>query len=414
MGAVEEALATIDRWQPVTNAFSQIFRDAASEEPREGPLSGVPVAVKDLFDVAGHETTGCSEAYRGNVASRDAVVVRRLRDAGAILVGKCNQHELAFGTTNLISACGPAHNPFDPDRIVGGSSGGSAAAVATRCVPIALGTDTGGSIRIPSSFCGLFGLKPTHGRLPLDGVMPLATSLDCPGPIAATAADLALAWHVLSGDPRTSPPAAGVGVIDTDRCTDDVHRAVMHTAEALRDLGVATTDAPDALRDSPFVWVDIAAPEMFRDHRALLDTPEKIHPSIWAFLDYGSKEPPERLQAAREEAGLVRRWFDEQLSAADAVLMPATPFAAPLATDGEIEMRDGERIDVHIGGSSFARAANLAGLPSIAIPAGRTSQGMPIGVQLVGRPDSEALLLETAARLESFDERFRSPVPAAP
>src|SRR3989440_6211695 len=273
MGAVEEALETIDRWQPVTNAFSQIFRDAGSEEPREGPLSGVPVAVKDLFDVAGHETTGCSEAYRGNVASRDAVVVRRLREAGAILVGKCNQHELAFGTTNLISACGPAHNPFDPQRIVGGSSGGSAAAVATRCVRIALGTDTGGSIRIPSSYCGLFGLKPTHGRLPLDGVMPLAASLDCPGPIAATAADLALAWHVLSGDPRTSPPAASVGVIATHRCTDDVHAAVMHTAAALRDLGVATTDVPDALRDSPLVWVDIAAPEMFRDHRALLDTP---------------------------------------------------------------------------------------------------------------------------------------------
>src|SRR2546430_7696049 len=176
MGAVEEAFETIDRWQPVTNAFSQIFREAAAEEPRDGPLSGMPVAVKDLFDVAGHETTGCSEAYRGNVATRDAEVVRRLRDAGAIVVGKCNMHELAFGTTNLISACGPAHNPFDPERIVGGSSGGSAAAVATRCVRIALGTDTGGSIRIPSSFCGVFGLKPTHGRLSLQAVMPTSVS----------------------------------------------------------------------------------------------------------------------------------------------------------------------------------------------------------------------------------------------
>src|SRR2546421_5894345 len=226
MGAVEEALETIDRWQPVTNAFSQIFRDAGSEEPREGPLSGVPVAVKDLFDVAGHETTGCSEAYRGNVASRDAVVVRRLREAGAILVGKCNQHELAFGTTNLISACGPAHNPFDPGRIVGGSSGGSAAAVATRCVPIALGTDTGGSIRIPASYCGLFGLKPTHGRLSLEGVMPLAASLDCPGPIASTAADLALAWRALSGEAPSDAPAARIAVLRTERATEDVLDAI--------------------------------------------------------------------------------------------------------------------------------------------------------------------------------------------
>src|SRR2546421_1145502 len=226
MGAVEEALETIDRWQPVTNAFSQIFRDAGSEEPREGPLSGVPVAVKDLFDVAGHETTGCSEAYRGNVASRDAVVVRRLREAGAILVGKCNQHELAFGTTNLISACGPAHNPFDPGRITGGSSGWSAAAVATRCVPIALGTDTGGSIRIPSSFCGVFGLKPTHGRLSLDGVMPLATSLDCPGPMAANAEDLTLAWRVLSREETTSSAAGSVAGMGTGRCTEEVQGAV--------------------------------------------------------------------------------------------------------------------------------------------------------------------------------------------
>src|SRR5205807_3176374 len=205
------------------------------------------------------------------VAGRDAEGVRRLREAGAVVVGKCNQHELAFGTTNLVSACGPAHNPFDPDRITGGSSGGSAAAVATRCVPIALGTDTGGSIRIPSSFCGTFGLKPTQGRLPLDGVMPLARSLDCPGPIASNAGDLALAWRVLSGEETTSSAAGSIAVMGTDRCTDEVLGAIEATAAALGRLGATATLVPDGIQDSPFAWVEVAAPEMFRDHGALLE-----------------------------------------------------------------------------------------------------------------------------------------------
>src|SRR5437763_8300187 len=227
--AVRGGLDRLERWQPVTNAFSQVYADEALEESRRehrGVLAGVPVAVKDLFDVKGRETTGCSEAYRGNVAAKDAPVVAALREAGAVVIGKTNMHELAFGATNLISACGPAHNPWDPERITGGSSGGSGAAVAARVVPIALGTDTGGSIRIPSSLCGVFGLKPTHGRLPLDGVMPLATSLDCPGPIAANAEDLALAWRVLSGEETTSSAAGSIAVMGTDRCTDEVQGAI--------------------------------------------------------------------------------------------------------------------------------------------------------------------------------------------
>jgi len=416
--SVELAIERIERWQPVTNAFSQVYAEEAREEARSertGPLAGVPVAVKDLFDVAGRETTGCCAGYRGNVADRDAEVVRRLREAGAVLVGKCNQHELAFGTTNLISACGPAHNPFDPDRITGGSSGGSAAAVASRCVPIALGTDTGGSIRIPAAFCGVFGLKPTHGRLSLDGVMPLARSLDCPGPLAATAGDLGLAWRILSGDRTESPPAGSVAVVGTDRCTDEVHGAVEATAAALGRLGVTATLVPDEVRDSPLAWVEVAAPEMFRDLGELLARRELVHPVIAGFIEYGSTQAPERLEQGRAEARRVRSWLDEQLSRSDAVLMPATPYAAPRASDDEIETRDGERIDVHVGGPSmFTRAINLAGLPSIAIPAGRTDEAIPLGVQLVGAMDSEPLLLATAAALERLDERFTSPVPPEP
>src|SRR5205823_1854876 len=165
---------------------SEAMDHAARQAPSAGGLEGVPIAVKDLYDVAGFETTGCSRIYAGRVAERDAPTIRRVRGAGLIMVGKTNQHELAFGGTNLYSACGRTGNPWDPRRMTGGSSGGSAAAVAAGVVPWALGSDTGGSIRIPASMCGIFGLKPTAGRLSIEGVLPLAPSLDCPGPMAGT------------------------------------------------------------------------------------------------------------------------------------------------------------------------------------------------------------------------------------
>jgi Asp-tRNA(Asn)/Glu-tRNA(Gln) amidotransferase A subunit family amidase len=208
---VDEAIRGAESWQPVTNAFSQLHAEEARAEARRradelvrdtdpGPLYGVPVAVKDLFDVAGWETTGCCAAYRGRVAAIDAEAVRKLRTAGAVIVGKTNQHELAAGATNLVSACGPTANPWDRARMTGGSSGGSGAVVAAGVVPVALGTDTGGSVRIPASLCGVTGLKSTHGRVGLDGVMPLAPSLDTVGPLGSTAEDVALVHAVLTAD----------------------------------------------------------------------------------------------------------------------------------------------------------------------------------------------------------------------
>ena len=208
---VERALARAQAWQPFINAFSQQWEeealdtarsvDAVPPGDRASLVAGVPIAVKDLFDVAGHETTGCCAAYRGTLAPRDAPVIERVRRGGLVMMGKTNQHELAAGGTNLVSACGRTGNPWDPARMTGGSSGGSAAAVAAGVVPWALGSDTGGSIRIPASLCGTFGLKPTTGRLPLEGVMPLAPSMDRPGAMATTVADLQ-ALHALIADSR--------------------------------------------------------------------------------------------------------------------------------------------------------------------------------------------------------------------
>src|SRR5207302_2342220 len=184
------------------------------------------------------------------------------------------------------------------------------------CVRIALGTDTGGSIRIPSSFCGVVGLKPAHGRLPVDGVMPRARSLDCPGPIAATAGDLALAWRALSGEDPAPSGAASIAVVGTDRCTDDVHEAVEATAAALGRLGATATLVADEIRDAPSAWVEVAAPEMFRDLGALLERRELVHPVIASFIEYGSNQAPERLEEGRAEAGRVRDWLEQQLEGA--------------------------------------------------------------------------------------------------
>ncbi len=212
---VTEAIRSLQDWQPVTNATSQLFASealrAADALPARpiGPLHGVPVLVKELFDVAGHETTGCCEAFRGNIASADAFVVQRLREAGAIIVGKANMHELAASGTNHISSCGPTRNPWAPDRLTGGSSGGSAAAVATRSVPFTLGTDTAGSIRVPSSFCGTTGLKPTHGRLPMAGTMPLSPRMGCIGPMAGSVEDVALGYAALANEQNQLAATAG-------------------------------------------------------------------------------------------------------------------------------------------------------------------------------------------------------------
>ena len=401
--AVRGALDRLERWQPVTNAFSQVYADEALEESRRehrGVLAGVPVAVKDLFDVTGRETTGCSEAYRGNVAAKDAPVVAALREAGAVVIGKTNMHELAFGATNLISACGPTHNPWDSERITGGSSGGSGAAVASRVVPIALGTDTGGSIRIPSSFCGVFGLKPTHGRLSLEGVMPLAVSLDCPGPMAWSAGDLALAWEALTGEPPSGTLPARVGVLRTERATDDV----LGNAEGLaRDLASSSkaslSDVPDWLAGVADPWLELTAPEFREAHPQLQERRGDVHPFIAGYLDFAQTLPREQLEDGHRRAGEIRGWFEEQFRDLDVLVMPTTPYPAPRAVDESVSVRSGE-LDVHLGGAStFTRAVNIARLPSLAVPSG-LSQGLPTGAQLVGPRGSEAALLTAAYDLE--------------
>ena len=208
--AVQAALERIERADPALNAFLTVRADEALAEadalgPPSGPLHGVPIGVKDVIDVAGTRTTAASKVLADNVASADAIVVGRLRAAGAIVVGKLNTHEFAWGATTTSAAFGPARNPWDTERICGGSSGGSGAAVAADLVPGALGTDTAGSVRIPAAFCGVTGIRPTTGRVPNRGVIPVSWTYDTVGPLARTAEDCALLLEVLAGhDPLDS------------------------------------------------------------------------------------------------------------------------------------------------------------------------------------------------------------------
>lgn len=429
---VERALDRLDRWQPVINAFSQIRPEAALDEAREradalargepgGLLAGVPVAVKELFDVADWETSGCSLAYRGNVARRDAEVVGRLRGAGAVVVGKTNQHELAAGATNVISACGPTKNPWDASRITGGSSGGSAAAVAARIVPLALGSDTGGSIRIPCSFCGTIGLKPTTARVSMEGAMVLAPSLDTAGPIAETAEDLALCLAALTDDQglveASARPAeklrVGVaGGFFAERIHPEILEAVEEVRSTLQSVGVRTSvvDLAD-VRDSPEVWNRVAWPEFAAAHGRLLRRPETLYPRTRDRLEYGAARTAMDYLQAKERAAEIRDAFLEALREVDALLTPTTPFPAPPADREDIHF-GGVTWDVHRGGPAWlTRSVNLSGLPAVAVPAGLSREGLPLGVQLIGRPAGEAMLLRLArAYEEATEHQRRAPV----
>jgi len=415
---VERAIRRADAWHPCTNAFSQLWMDRAMQEARRidstppearAALAGVPVAVKDLFDVAGEETTGCCAAYQGTMAQRDAPVIERIKQAGLVMLGKTNQHELAAGGTNLVSACGRTGNPWDPDRMTGGSSGGSAAAVAAGVVPWALGSDTGGSIRIPASMCGTFGVKPTTGQIPTDGLMPLAPSMDCPGPIASTLEDLAQLCSVMAGAPvRGEPPSTDkrfrVGVPDgffADRVHDEVLEVVRNVGRAFESAEVVVQHVDGkGLQHVRSLWMRVCTVEFARAHPLLKD-PERrrlVAPSVLEWLDLGERQTEQDQGESGKERERIRQWFRQRLDGLDALLIPTTPYPAPRADQTTVDLGSAGTVEVsHVGPGWLTCSVNLAGLPAINIPAGRSSEDMPIGVSLVAKPGEEDVLFGLAA-----------------
>lgn len=422
---IAESLASLDHWQPVTNAASHLWPEEALAEARalrpgpHLPLPGIPVLVKESMDVAGHLSTGCSGAFRDRRASRDAKLVTRLRAAGAIVVGKTNMHELAASATGHVTACGATRNPWDPGRLAGGSSGGSAAAVATRSVPLALGTDTAGSVRIACSFCGVAGLKPAQGRLPTGGIMPLAPSLGCPGPITVSVADLGLVFAVLAGELRAASrmqePAAGLRVARVpegyyaQRVHPAMQRALDKVAGALASAGVRVTSAQlPGMEDALATWADIAWPEFAASYPGLELT--RVGAQIAGHYLYGKTLPEERKSQARKRALEISASFLTALRHADALLLPCTAYAAPRFCDEEIDVGGGQTMDVFHGGPVwFTCPVNIAGLPALALPAGSDEVGLPLGVQLIGNPSDEWTLLRIGAAFETQAELCHRP-----
>ena len=418
---VEESLAAIARQQPRTNAFIRVdaeeARAAAKRADAErasgqarGALHGIPMSLKDLIDVAGQPTTAASKVLAGNIAAADAPVTARLKAAGAILIGKTNLHEFALGTTSEDSAFGPVRNPRDFARSAGGSSGGSGVAVAAGMGLASIGTDTGGSIRIPASACGVVGLKGSLGEVPTDGVIPLSASFDHVGPLAQTVADAALVWSVIAVKPMADLKAPRairlrrlVGYFDRPiepAVRDGFERALAQ----LQASGITVTNAELALAPGIVdAYVNTVLPEGAAWHAQYLDSrPNDYTPAVRARFEAGRAIPAVKYLEAAAFCRRLRAEVDTLLADADALVLPTLPLTAPLLGASDIT------IDPAVGGTMPVRSAmlkhtqpfNMSGHPAISLPL--PVAGLPVGLQLVGRRDNTAGLLAIAAACEKI------------
>lgn len=421
VAVTEECLQNIAAKNEALNAFILVMaaeaRRQALEADRElalghdrGPLHGVPVSLKDLFDVEGVPTTAASRVREGHVASADAPIVARLRQAGAVIIGKTNLHEFAFGTTNEESAFGAARNPLDPSRSPGGSSGGSAISVATGMALATLGTDTGGSIRIPAAACGIVGLKPTYDELPAAGVTPLSQTLDHVGPLALTVSDAAHVFHALRGDTVVRPldglPPGGLkfGVLRSyfcDKLDDDVRARFEEALDALRKAGAAVVDVaiPDAALIVP-VYMHISFPEAAAYHAATIETmPERYTAPVRQRLEAARYVLAEDYVRAMHGRDALRREVDEAMTGVNALLLPTLPIPAPPL--GATTMQVGSATEqVRSMMLRLTQLFNITGHPAVSLPCGGTSEGMPVGLQVVGTRGQTDTLLHIARSIE--------------
>lgn len=402
-----QALERLRAWEPRLNAFidpmpDEVMRQAeqATRELAAGedkvPLHGIPVAIKDIIDVAGIATTYATKAVAPVPAARDAACVRQLRQAGAILFGKTNLLEFAYGIAH--PAFGQTNNPCDPSRTAGGSSGGSAAAVAAGIVPLALGTDTGGSVRAPAAYCGIVGLKPSYGLLALDGVYPLSPSLDHLGILGRSAEDVALALTALAPSSAAGavPARPRLGRVrnqwEHPAVQPEVRAAIEAAAQRLRDAGVKIAEidlaAPEAMAAT---LLDILLPEAARVHADMFDRAQAGYaPGTAAQIRAGLSLPAARYRAAKEQQ---QRWtaeLDGIFAQVDALIAPTVPFVAP-DTDPALSAEGDDEI-------LSLTHANLTGAPSVSVPC-RTEGRLPVGLQFTGPRGGDASLLALVRQL---------------
>jgi aspartyl-tRNA(Asn)/glutamyl-tRNA(Gln) amidotransferase subunit A len=426
MELVDQSLARIERLNPTLNAFITIMADSALTEARQaeaeilrgdwrGPLHGIPIGLKDLIDTAGVRTTAASAVFKDRVPQEDAEVVRRLKAAGAIILGKQNLHEFAYGGSSIISYYGEVHNPWDRARIAGGSSGGSAAAVAAGLGYGAIGTDTAGSIREPASQCGVVGLKPTYGRVSPRGVIPLSQSLDHVGPIARTVSDVAVILQAIA------EPAPGGGESHLDFASslhanlalrvgvprpfffEDLDPEVAATME--ESLRVIKSLAADVKEVSLPVDTDrtLQTAEAYMYHVPFIEkTPELYQAETLRRIQAGNgvswaayTTSLRRLKEARHEIGKI-------FESVELLVTPATPIPAPVMSELKQDLdllRPRELLLLR-----NTRPFNVWGLPAISVPCGFTRAGLPIGLQIAGPHWGEATVLQLAHAYEQATE----------
>ncbi len=419
----EACLRRLEGTEPVVRAFVAVdpegvlraARALTEELPRRGPrgpLHGIPLGIKDVIHVAGFPTLAGSRVLDPVPADGDAVVVERLRVAGGVVVGKTTTHEFAHGVETP-----PTRNPWDPSRIAGGSSGGSAAAVAVGSCLGALGTDSGGSVRVPAALCGVSGLRPLPGSVPLEGVLPFSVSHDTVGPLARTAEDLALLSSAISGTPPELGPATPdrlrIGVPERPSGSPAVLEAVSAAAAALVDAGagaVPVTPPPFEVWEEPRTKVVMA--EFLEAHRRAGWYPARAArygEDVRAYLERAERMPAREVEAARERLAELADRFRSAIDPVDVLLLPTTPTTAPLA---EAPSRPGEarlRRPVVQELIRLTAPVGTCGLAAVSVPCGTDPAGLPIGLQLVGR--DERIVLAVADLYQRLTEHHRARPP---
>jgi aspartyl-tRNA(Asn)/glutamyl-tRNA(Gln) amidotransferase subunit A len=440
--ATQSCLSRIAQWQPHLNAFMAIEAEAALAAADDadatqakgnfrGTLHGVPLAHKDMYYDAGKVVTCGSRIRRDFVATTTSTALQRLKDAGTIRLGSLQMAEFAYGPTGHNSHYGPVHNPFAFDRITGGSSSGSGAAVAARLTFAALGSDTGGSIRMPAHFCGVTGLKTTVGRVSRAGAMPLSQSLDTVGPLARTALDCALLLGLMAGaDPDDPTAVAGplpdymaavrqpmqgltIGVptaFYVDDLDSEVARILAETIAVLRQEGadIVKVELPDQRQLSAASQLIIAVEAAAFHKRWMIERPQDYGPQVLMRLQNGLAIPGVSYLEAMRWRGPALSAHLAAVAGVDAVIAPVAPVAAPTIAESDVgNSPDAEAVIQRL--TRFTRPVNYLGLPSLAIPAGFTRSGLPVGMQLIGRPFDEAMLLRVGAafqRATDFHDRL--------
>ncbi len=432
----QSLLQRIELIEPALNSFITLTPELALAQARQAekwlarlsaerrkfapPLLGIPLALKDLYDLKGVPTTAGSTFFADHIPEEDAAAVKKLRQAGAVFLGKLNMHEIALGVTNVNPHYGPCRNPWDRHRITGGSSGGSGAALAADFCLGSLGSDSGGSIRIPASLCGVVGLKPTYGRVSLRGLIPLSWNTDHAGPMAKCVEDVSILLQTTAGYDGLDPVsinhprgdyrthltegvrgwrialATGEYFEPTE---SEVWQAVEAAGQVFKSLGaiIEPVDFPGMMQAAQANLLMVTSDAAAYHHERLQGQPEGFGEDVLRRLQSGAAHTSTEYILARRTQSLLRRQFEQFFERFDILLLPATPVAAP-PIEGPDAVEQARLL------TRYTAPFNLTGLPALSVPCGFTRPGLPVGLQMVTRPWAEASLLQAAFAYEQATE----------